>query len=222
MRLIDCFIELLAYTSFAMKEADQGRLEFEPFKKEVERLLDQGGEMKAAGGFAEDDYDAARFAVCAWVDESVLCSRWKDKELWEHQQLQRVYYDTTNAGEEFFRRLDAVPDDNKDLLELYGACLYLGFSGRYYAVRSRLELEAEGRRIREKVLGGMEDPFRAEENKFFPAGYLDPKERAKKRFFSLGAVPAVLGWGAMAAGLVLGLYLYMNFYLDNLVAVFFK
>jgi len=42
VRLIDCFIELRAYTAFAMKVADQGRLVFVPFSKQVERLLDRG------------------------------------------------------------------------------------------------------------------------------------------------------------------------------------
>ena len=222
MRLIDCFTELIAFTAFSMKEAEKEQFDLGLFKNRIESLLEKSLELKEAGSFTEEDYDMAKFAVCAWIDESVLCSQWKEKERWEHEQLQRTFYDTTNAGEEFFERMERIPPDNRQLLEVYGACLYLGFSGRYYAVRSRLELEQAYKMIEEKVMGGVENPFASEENKFFASGYLNPKEKARKKYLRLGALPMVVGYSVIAAALVFGLYLYMNNFLADMVAVFFK
>ena len=78
-----------------------------------------------------EDYDQARFAVFAWVDEVILSSDWAHKKRWQGEQLQRIYFQTTNAGELFFERLNNLGPHQRDVREVYYVCLALGFMGRY-------------------------------------------------------------------------------------------
>jgi type VI secretion system protein ImpK len=220
LRLIDCFTGLIAYTAFSMKGAEQNQLSFDRFKEDVDRLLTYSEDLSRKQDFSGEDYDMARFAVCAWVDESVLCSAWEGREQWEHQQLQRVHYDTTNAGEEFFERLEQIEPENKGLLEVYSTCLSLGFAGRYYAVKSRLDLEETGKQVLEESIKEVVDPFGEEDDKLFPSAYLDPKLRARKRL-RLGALPIVISGVILGAGIIAGLYIYFDIFLDGQVAKLF-
>ena len=83
------------------------------------------------GDISPDDYDLARFAVCAWIDEAILGSEWNAKNRWQAEQLQRLYYQTTDAGEIFFDRLNELGPHQRDVREVYYLCLAMGFSGRY-------------------------------------------------------------------------------------------
>ena len=55
--------------------------------------------------------DAASFAAMAYVDELVLCSTWAEKPRWQAMPLQREHYRTTNAGAEFYTRLEKLGED---------------------------------------------------------------------------------------------------------------
>lgn len=52
--------------------------------------------------------DNARFAVYAWVDEQILQSSRLDAMDWLGYSLQYHYFDTTDAGRDFFARLKAL------------------------------------------------------------------------------------------------------------------
>lgn len=131
MRLSDCFAELIAYTLYFRKGVEQRQPPYEQVKADVLRSLARSEEFVKKGLFPEDQYDMARFAVCAWVDEVILNSAWQEKEQWKREQLQRMYYHTTEAGEEFFDRLNAIDFYQKDLREVYYLCLAMGFVGRH-------------------------------------------------------------------------------------------
>jgi len=131
MRLSDCFIELIAYVSYFLKGLGQNQLPFEKVKGDVQGLLSQSEECVQKGFFSQEDYDQARFAICAWADESILNSSWEEKSRWLGEQLQRVYYQTTDAGEEFFERLNRLAPHQMEVREVYYLCLAMGFTGRY-------------------------------------------------------------------------------------------
>ena len=60
-----------------------------------------------------------------------MSSGWNEKNRWQAEQLQRVYYQTTDAGELFFDRLNTVGLQQRDVREVYYLCLAMGFTGRH-------------------------------------------------------------------------------------------
>lgn len=70
----------------------------------------------------------------------LLCSDWPEKGKWESRQLQRVYFQTMNGGEEFFVRLSALPAGKGEVREVYLYCLAMGFKGRFFSPDDEKEL----------------------------------------------------------------------------------
>ncbi len=131
MHITDCFVDLMAYVAYFLKMVTQKQPPYEQVKADVLRLLTQSESYLKKGLFPQEDYDQARFAICAWVDEAFLSSSWNQKNQWQREQLQRLYYQTTDAGEEFFERLNTLGLHQRDVREVYYLCLALGFMGRY-------------------------------------------------------------------------------------------
>lgn len=82
--------------------------------------------------YDENNYNESLFAICAWIDETVLCSNWQDKSVWGKKMLQYSFFGTLNAGEIFFEKLEQIAPNNTALLELYLYMIKLGFRGKYY------------------------------------------------------------------------------------------
>jgi len=131
MHLTDCFMELVAYVAYFLKTTAMKQPPFEQVKADVLRLLAQSETYLKKSLVSQEDYDPARFAICAWVDEAILNSSWNQKSQWQREQLQRIYYHTTDAGEEFFERLNTLGLHQREVREVYYLCLALGFMGRY-------------------------------------------------------------------------------------------
>lgn len=131
MRLTDCFMGLIAYTVYFQRAVTTKQPNYEEVRNDVLRLLTQSEDCHKNGPFSQEDYDQARFVICAWVDEVVLNSGWDKKSQWQKEQLQRIYYNTAGAGEEVFERLNNLGLHQSDVREVYYFCLALGFVGRY-------------------------------------------------------------------------------------------
>ena len=77
----------------------------------------------------------ALFAICALIDELILDSQWEHKDEWAPSPLQKKYFDTNNAGIEFYQRLDQLNENDRkdqDVREIYLYALVQGFSGPYF------------------------------------------------------------------------------------------
>lgn len=131
MRLSDCFIEIIAYVSFIARAVGAEQPSFQQARNNIQRLIAQSEAAQETGRFSQEDYDLARFAVFAWVDETILASGWEGRSSWQREQLQRTYYQTADAGELFFERLNTVGPHQRDVREVYYLCLALGFTGQY-------------------------------------------------------------------------------------------
>jgi len=131
MRLTDCFMELVAYVAYFLKTVDARQPSFDQVKADIQRLISESQNALKDGQFSQEDYDMARFAIFAWIDEAMLSSSWNEKNRWQAEQLQRFYYQTTDAGEIFFDRLNAIGPHQRDVREVYYLCLAMGFTGRY-------------------------------------------------------------------------------------------
>jgi type VI secretion system protein ImpK len=131
MHLTDCFMQLVAYVVYFQQNTAKQQPPFETVKADIKRLLSESEAYVKKGLFTPDDHDQARFVICAWVDEVILGSAWEHKHLWQREQLQRFYYNTTDAGEEVFERLNALGFHQQQVREVYYLCLALGFKGRF-------------------------------------------------------------------------------------------
>lgn len=131
MRLSDCFIELMAYTALVIRPDGGGQAAFEQVEADIRRLIAESEAKCQQGGISSADYDLARFAVFAWIDETILSSNWEGKNRWLGEQLQRRFYHTADAGKLFFERLNTIGPHQLDVREIYYLCLAMGFSGQY-------------------------------------------------------------------------------------------
>jgi len=85
-------------------------------------------------GISSEDILSARFALTAFVDEVINRSDWRGKTAWAQNPLSLEFFNTNNAGVEFFTNFEALrqrPDAKTDLLEIYYTCVALGFEGKY-------------------------------------------------------------------------------------------
>lgn len=132
MHLTDAFMELVAYVVYFVKTVGAKQPPYEQVKTDILRLLTQSENVVKRGLFSQEDYDLARFMICAWVDETILNSAWNQKPQWQREQLQRLYYHTLDAGEEAFERLNSLGLHQREVREVYYLCLALGFKGRFH------------------------------------------------------------------------------------------
>lgn len=76
----------------------------------------------------------SKFALAAFVDETVLTNNFPLKNEWEKNPLQLEYFGEQLAGNKFFEKLEAMLkqiDVTADAVEIYYFCMLLGFKGRY-------------------------------------------------------------------------------------------
>ena len=84
--------------------------------------------------FSSKITQVAKFALAAFVDETVLSNNFNLKAEWEKNPLQLEYFGEQLAGNKFFEKLAAMlkqVDVTADAVEIYYVCMLLGFKGRY-------------------------------------------------------------------------------------------
>lgn len=94
-----------------------------------------------AAGLATQTVTAARYVLCAMLDESVLNAPWGEQSGWAQKTLLVTFHGESYGGAKFFQILERLCADfskHIDLIELMYLCLALGFGGRY-------QIEAGGR-----------------------------------------------------------------------------
>jgi len=120
--------------------------------REALRLGDAEGRRR---GYTDEELRLARFAVVAFLDESILNSRNPVFADWPRKPLQEELFGVHVAGEIFFRNLERLLKDSDspslaDLLEVYHLCLLLGFAGRY-SISAGSELRVIRDQVSEKI-----------------------------------------------------------------------
>lgn len=105
------------------------------FEGSVERFFANLERDARAANYSVEQVKDTQYALCAFLDESVLRS--DDNALRRHFELQPLqfrYFGVHLAGEGFFEKVDALRADVKqsiDVLEVYHLCLALGFEGKF-------------------------------------------------------------------------------------------
>lgn len=106
----------------------------ETLKLRVTEMFERFERQSRGAGIDNEKITKSKFALVAFLDETIISSSWNQKEVWLSDPLQIRLFDTFNAGEEFFTHLEELrqrSSTNKDVLEVYYLCLALGFKGKY-------------------------------------------------------------------------------------------
>ncbi|HKM64963.1 MAG TPA: type VI secretion system protein TssL, long form [Acidisphaera sp.] len=77
---------------------------------------------------------AARYALCATIDDLVLSTPWGAASTWAQQSLTSIFHTEVIGGDRFFDILEQMQKDlgrNGEVVELMYLCTSLGFEGRY-------------------------------------------------------------------------------------------
>ena len=90
------------------------------------------------------DVGETQYALAAYLDEVIRMSSWQDRDRWSTNPLQKMLFQESNAGVNFFLHLDALRGDSRavarDVMKVYYLCIMLGFEGQYHMGRDA-ELE---------------------------------------------------------------------------------
>lgn len=103
-------------------------------KTRINEMFDLFQRNARHSGYDNEKITQAKFALIAFLDETIICSEWEQKSEWLAEPLQLKLFNTFNAGEEFFTNIRVLQQKtaaNKDVLEIYYLCLVLGFKGKY-------------------------------------------------------------------------------------------
>lgn len=144
MRLVDCFVPVLLFARQTIKSPALNEQDAETLKAYFKQAYARLSSDAEQDGYTLDSIQEAWFAVCAYIDELLLTSAWVGRADWQRQPLQRDYFNTTNAGAEFYDRLNQLNKhgDDRNVREVFLLVLGLGFKGRYFDPEDRPELEA--------------------------------------------------------------------------------
>ena len=88
-----------------------------------------------AAGVPHEIVLAARYVLCATLDEAVMSTPGGSQSEWAQNPLLAALHREVWGGEKFFEMLDRIsrdPTRHIDLMELQYVCLALGFMGKYH------------------------------------------------------------------------------------------
>lgn len=217
MRLIDCFSELLAYTAHITGEGASADLTYDEAAARYEELYRRAGTLRNRLEVSDKDWNEAHFAVSALIDEMILCSTWQGKDMWQTTQLQHRFFNTTNAGAEFFAHLNAIEPGKEGVREVYDWCLAMGFKGAYFRPEDSGDLEEITKQNQSLA---RREPIDRDVLHMFPDAYgADGKERPSRISGTLvfgviaGLIPVVL---------FIILYLFYSNILNGILAFYFR
>jgi type VI secretion system protein ImpK len=186
------------------------RFSFQDVQDTYKRLFERSEKVLDNSSFQRDDYFLARFALCAWIDEKVLTSSWDEKQHWPTEELQRQFYKTTNAGEEFYDLLRKLTAEQTQVKEVFSVCMELGFQGRYFGRYGKEELDEIRKKVRTELLGSNPSPAAlvAHGNKLVPQAYQKSRPSKKTDLSWLGNIAITLILMAISLLLVVGVYVW--------------
>ncbi|MBC7797974.1 MAG: DotU family type IV/VI secretion system protein, partial [Pyrinomonadaceae bacterium] len=177
-----------------------------------------------AGRFRHPDKitKLSKFALAAFVDETVLTNDFPLKDEWEKYPLQLEYFGEQLAGVKFFDRLEAMlkqMDAAVDAVEVYYVCMLLGFKGKY-AVYLEHELGDIIRRTAEELRrAGRIQNIEVAPNAFIEDQPVPPK---KPKFLPTWAIVFAVAGVSLSILIYAGLLVYSNYNmrtaLDKLVS----
>ena len=208
IKIIDCFTPLIVYTLEFAEHSQDPIYTVDKLVDDYKTLIDQAQQrcdLKVS-------FDEALFPLTAWIDETILNSDLENRRGWRKSLLQKKFFDTSNAGEIFYKNFKHLSEDAFELRFLYLYILFLGFKGKYYRDEDAQKVEALFHTQKELL----QDTFTESFPKYaFTKAYAQHQLPSKKRF-----KPSYAGlWVLIIVSLILALILFLasQAYLDGLL-----
>ena len=181
-------------------------------RRVVDSLLKQVEERGEALGYKERHLQTVKFALAAFVDETVLTADFPLREEWEKYPLQLEYVGEHLAGLTFFDRLDEMMKSSEseaeiDVIEVCYLCLLLGYKGKY-----NIYYEEQLRSVIENVADFLRRAGRLRAGSLSPHWKVTDQPEPQKD-------PGLPAWmkigGGVAVGLFILIYMILNFLLSS-------
>lgn len=178
-----------------------------------ERVIAELRRFETAGiqaGVTTDQMRVGRYALCATVDDVVLNTPWGGQSAWAAKSMVTSIHREAWGGERFFdllEQMQAEPKRHLLELELFYACLSLGFEGRY-------RVSPRGHSDLARLRDGLYRVLRRERGDVDRE--LSPQWRGvADRYRPLGAVAPLWVVGAVTAALLMFLYMALAYSLSG-------
>jgi type VI secretion system protein ImpK len=220
MRLVDYFTPVMARVAAFVQQPDTN---LDAFDAEITATLGAAQMNAQSQGIPSLEFKSGLFAVCAWIDETLMRARLPGFELWPGRMLQQRYFNTTRAGIQFFERLENLSSRDLELREVFLICLTLGFQGKYALKGMETERDTL---IRQQVNNYIEvsgTSVDLSKGLLFPAAYISDRSASsmRKNWWSRiksGSIPLWVYWLPLMFILVVLVYLAFSFSLDQVAS----
>lgn len=215
MRLVDCYIPAILFTRRWVRQFKQDEGSVDELHNHYDALLSDLREQAEALGFSASSIEEAWFAVCAYIDELLLTSQWPERQRWQQRSLQRQHFGTTNAGADFYQRLNRLNKHGEDrsVREVFLLCLGLGFKGQYFDPADRPELES-ARGFNLSLMLPDEAQHNIDRSTLFQSAYSENQLAAREWKRRISLIPFVI---AIPSVLIAGTFLFYASQINNLM-----
>jgi type VI secretion system protein ImpK len=149
-------------------------------------------EQALAGRYSDEEIRRAKYALATTADDVALNlpNQEKDAVEWARRAIVVRLFGENIGGDRFWKLLDEMlprPDQHRDLLELYHACMAAGFEGRYRVM-------ADGKREHlgqmQRVYIALDHPKKLSQNELSPHWKGEPTAAGKIPFWGPVALAA--------------------------------
>lgn len=139
--LADLCCEVFAFAFQLRASKDPGNAA--DVKAKISTLFSDFEQKARTAGFKPETAQTAKYALAAFIDETVLASKFPMKDEWAGSPLQLEYFNDFAAGEEFYNKLKQIrggsDSDKRDLTQVYFLALTHGFKGMYIDLKGMEE-----------------------------------------------------------------------------------
>lgn len=218
MGLLKYYTHVTGYLSFFL---ENGLTEsYEEVRKKIDDLMEESKSLALKDNISMSDYENARFAVFAWIDELILNSAWDGKSEWRRNLLQREFYNTQNGGVEFYEKLEKLGHEENHIREVYYFCLVSGFTGTYGMSAEDIIKRDAVKSKHLKYLTGTSDSMSGITDILFKQAYPRDDNFLKNKKKSWFSELSIITWIIILSPVVIFIFLYViySFILNNSIS----
>ncbi len=128
-------------------------------------------------GYDINNLNAASYAICSLIDETIMGKNWGAESLWPSQTMLSIFHNETWGGDQFFAILERVLSEAQrypDLLEFMQMCLLLGFEGKYH-------IAPNGEKRLEELMARIDAKLREINPEREKTRFVNPEENVEKK-----------------------------------------